>query len=114
MLNGQLKPGYNIQVGTESGFVTTYGIYPNPTDTRILPAVLEQFHHDYNHYPKNLIADKGYGSTENYDDCEKKDIDAYIKYTHWDLEKKKRSKKYRYRWWNFKYDEKHDIFVCSE
>ena len=98
MLNGQLKPGYNIQVGTEAGFITTYGVYPNPTDTRTLPAVLEQFHHDYDHYPKNLIADKGYGSTENYDGCENKNVDAYIKYTHWDLEKKKRSKKYRYRW----------------
>ena len=34
MLNGQLKPGYNIQVGTENNFVTGYDVFPNPTDTR--------------------------------------------------------------------------------
>lgn len=34
MLNGQLKPGYNIQVGTENNFVIGYDVFPNPTDTR--------------------------------------------------------------------------------
>ena len=114
MRNGQLKPGYNIQVGTESGFVTTYGIYSNPTDTRTLQPVLEQFYRDYSRYPENLIADKGYGSIENYVDCEKKKIAAYIKYQHWEMEKKKRSKKYRYRWWNFRYDKRGDHFTCPE
>lgn len=32
MLNGQLKPGYNIQVGTENNFVIGYDVFPNPTD----------------------------------------------------------------------------------
>ncbi len=114
MRNGQLKPGYNIQVGTEAGYVTTYGVYPNPTDTKTLQPVLEQFHRDYSKYPENLIADKGYGSIENYAECEQKSIDAYIKYQHWEVEKKKRSKKYRYRWWKFKYDERKDLFICPE
>lgn len=34
MLNGQLKPGYNIQVGTENNFVIGYDVFPNPTDTK--------------------------------------------------------------------------------
>lgn len=114
MLNGQLKPGYNIQVGTESGFVTSYAVFPNPTDTKTLQPFLDHYKNDYAHYPKSLIADKGYASIENYAKCEEKDIDAYIKYPHWDQEKKKRSKKYRYRWWNFKYDVKSDQFTCPE
>jgi transposase len=36
MRNGQLKPGYNIQIGTENGFVVGYDLFPNPTDTRTL------------------------------------------------------------------------------
>lgn len=28
MLNGQLKPGYNIQVGTKNNFVTGYDVFP--------------------------------------------------------------------------------------
>ncbi|MGQ7323031.1 IS5/IS1182 family transposase, partial [Streptococcus suis] len=31
MKNGQLKPGYNLQLGTNSQFVLAYGLYPNPT-----------------------------------------------------------------------------------
>lgn len=34
MLNGQLKPGYNIQLATENQFALAYDCYPNPTDTR--------------------------------------------------------------------------------
>jgi hypothetical protein len=41
MLNGQLKPGYNVQIGTENGFVLGYDIFPNPTDTRTFKPHLE-------------------------------------------------------------------------
>lgn len=27
MLNGQLKPGYNVQISTENQFITNFGIY---------------------------------------------------------------------------------------
>ena len=33
-LNGQLKPGYNIQVGTENNFVIGYDVFPNPTEVK--------------------------------------------------------------------------------
>ncbi|MBM6686978.1 IS5/IS1182 family transposase, partial [Faecalicatena contorta] len=33
MLNGQLKPGYNIQIGTENRYIVGFTIHPNPTDT---------------------------------------------------------------------------------
>ena len=42
MLNGQLKPGYNIQVGTENNFVIGYDVFPNPTDTRTFIQLLKQ------------------------------------------------------------------------
>ena len=31
MLNGQLKPGYNVQISTENQFITNFGIYQRPT-----------------------------------------------------------------------------------
>lgn len=34
MKNGQLKPGYNLQIATENQFVLHYDVFPNPTDTR--------------------------------------------------------------------------------
>src|SRR5699024_11821021 len=32
MKNGQLKPGYNIQVATTDQYVVDFALYPNPTD----------------------------------------------------------------------------------
>lgn len=37
MLNGQLKPGYNVQISTEKQFITNFGIYQRPTDTLTIP-----------------------------------------------------------------------------
>jgi hypothetical protein len=37
MQNGQLKPGYNVQIATEGQYTLAYDIYPNPTDARTLP-----------------------------------------------------------------------------
>jgi hypothetical protein len=36
MRNGQLKPGYNVQMGAENGFAVGYGLFPDPADTRAL------------------------------------------------------------------------------
>lgn len=36
MLNGQLKPAYNLQIATSNQFITGYQLFPNPTDTRTL------------------------------------------------------------------------------
>lgn len=32
MMNGQLKPGYNVQQSTENQFIIHYEVFPNPTD----------------------------------------------------------------------------------
>jgi hypothetical protein len=103
-----------VQVGTENGFVLSYAIYPNPTDSRTLLSHLDAFEKAYGRNPENLVADKGYGSYENYRELEKRNIRALIKYPHWEQEKKRRSKKYRYRSWRFFYDEQRDEVTCPE
>lgn len=42
MLNGQLKPGYNVQIGVESEYIVGVGLFPNPTDTTTLIPFLER------------------------------------------------------------------------
>ena len=64
MLNGQLKPGYNIQVGTENNFVIGYDVFPNPTDTRTFIPHLENVQNRLGCKFKTVIADAGYGSEE--------------------------------------------------
>jgi hypothetical protein len=64
MVNGQLKPGYNLQVATNGQFVLNYGIFSNPTDTRTLVPFLSDMHSlDLFKY---IVADAGYGSESNY------------------------------------------------
>ena len=40
MLNGQLKPAYNLQNGVDLEYVIWLGIYQNPTDTLTLNNVI--------------------------------------------------------------------------
>ncbi|MBW1606399.1 IS1182 family transposase [Lactobacillus sp. Sy-1] len=65
MRNGQLKPAYNLQIATSNQFVTGFGIYQNPTDTRTLSSFLEQQSTDGT-LGKYIVADAGYGSENNY------------------------------------------------
>ena len=43
MRNGQLKPGYNLQIATEKQYVLAYDLFPNPTDTKTLNPFLDSF-----------------------------------------------------------------------
>ncbi len=43
MLNGQLKPAYNLQHGVDSEYITWLDISPRPTDTRNLDPIPERY-----------------------------------------------------------------------
>lgn len=64
MLNGQLKPGYNLQIATNHQFVIDYDIFSNPTDTRTLVPFLKQM--ACREMFETIVADAGYGSEYNY------------------------------------------------
>ena len=81
MLNGQLKPGYNIQIGTENKFVIGYDVFPNPTDTKTFPVHVDNVMRRLDCKFEIAIADAGYGSEENYDYLEGKEITGIVKYT---------------------------------
>ncbi|MBO8633969.1 transposase, partial [Staphylococcus aureus] len=58
----QLKPGYNLQIATNSQFVLSYDLFQNPTDTRTLIPFLTMIQN----LPEYIVADAGYGSEQNY------------------------------------------------
>jgi hypothetical protein len=62
MNNGQLKPAYNVQIGTENQFFTHVDFFPNPTDFLTFIPFNNSFKARYNKMPKKQIADAGYGS----------------------------------------------------
>lgn len=100
MLNGQLKPGYNIQVRTENFFVIGYDVFPNPTDTRTFPIHPDNVMQRLGCKFKTAIADAGYGSEENYDYLEERKIIGAVKYTSYEKETKRSFKKKKKQEWN--------------
>ncbi len=112
MRNGQLKAGYNVQMGTNNQFILHYTIHPNPTDTRTLKEHVESLEKTCIGKPKNLIADAGYGSEENYLYLQEKEITALVPYNNMRKEQKRSfSKKLSY-WQNWKYNNEEDFFIC--
>lgn len=112
MLNGQLKPGYNIQISTENQFITNYGIYQRPTDTGTLIDYLKSFNRRYGRQSKEIVADAGYGSEQNYKYMLENGMIPYVKYNYFHKEQKRKLKNNPYLQQNLPYDKKRDVFVC--
>ena len=62
MRNGQLKPGYNIQVGSCNGFVVNWSTYQSRNDNGTLIPHLERYERFFNKLLENIGADSGYGA----------------------------------------------------
>ncbi|BCG61364.1 IS1182 family transposase [Paenibacillus sp. URB8-2] len=112
MRNGQLKPGYNVQIGTENQFILAYSLHPRPTDTRCLQPHMEKARQMLGKLPQTVIADAGYGSEENYAYLEKEEIQAVVKYGSYHQEKSKAWKEKVGRIENWAYDEAEDTWTC--
>ena len=112
MNNGQTKPGYNLQIGTENQFITDFGFFPNPTDTLTMIPFLTSFSMRYNRQLKVVCADAGYGSEENYAYMEANGTEAYVKYNYFHKEQKRAFKNDIFRIENLYYNQDEDYFVC--
>jgi len=86
MLNGQLKPGYNLQAGTNNQFIANYLLAQTTADTTTLIDHTEDFIEGYGKPPEILTADAGYGSDENYTYLENHNIEAFVKYNYFHKE----------------------------
>ncbi|MCF7566917.1 transposase [Sabulilitoribacter arenilitoris] len=78
MLNGLLKPGYNVQISSESQFVIHYSIHQTTNDIHTLKPHIASYEYQYETLPDYLTADAGYGSEENYDLLEQKSMQMRI------------------------------------
>ena len=112
MNNGQTKPGYNLQIGTENQFVTDFGLFPNPGDTLTMRSFLDSFSSRYSRVPGEVCADSGYGSEENYAFMEANGMEAYVKYNYFHKEQKRDFRNDIFRLENLFYNVEKDYFVC--
>lgn len=114
MLNGQLKPGYNVQIGTNNQFILNYSIHQSAGDTITLKENLEKFKKIYGRMPQKTIADAGYGSEENYEYLKENNIENYVKYNYFHKEQKRSFKKQIFRAENMPYDKEKDEYICPD
>nr|WP_169710772.1 transposase [Staphylococcus lutrae] len=113
MKNGQLKPGYNLQIATNNQFILAYGVYNKPGDTRTLEPFLNEMKELYGDIPEYIVADAGYGSEYNYtmilDKFEKTPLITYSMYL---KEKQRKYKNNPFITANWEYNEIEDYYIC--
>lgn len=115
MRNGQLKAGYNWQISTSDQFIVNYDIFQTATDFSTLPKHLDGYKKMYDQAPDVVVADAGYGSEENYEDLEKRQIDAFVKYPGFHQQQKAKGKikpKEVFKPQHLFYNEQEDFYIC--
>lgn len=113
MQNGQLKAGYNIQIGTEDQFVVGFSLHRRPGDPGcLIPHLEETKVQRGGRQPQKAIADSAYGSEENYAYLEKEGIEAFVKYNTFHQETKPRHQPDPFAAENMPYAEAQDAFTC--
>jgi len=114
MKNGQLKPGYNVQIATEGQYTLAYDVYPNPTDMKTLIPFLDEIETFFD-LPAHIVADAGYGSQQNYTDIlERRGRLPLVPHTMYRKEQKKKWREDPFNIANWAYDDETDTFTCPD
>lgn len=112
MLNGQLKPAYNLQHGVDSEYITWLDISARPTDTTTLIPFLKDMEQHLPFKYQEIVADAGYESEENYLFMEENGQLAYIKPQNYEISKTRRYRHDISRMENMDYDADRDCYYC--
>ena len=113
MKNGQLKPGYNLQISTNNQYILDYTIHQSSTDTATLEPHLNSHKEQYGSYPQTVVADAGYGSEQNYTFLEQNKIEGYVKYNYFDKDQHGAYiKKHPFAASQLHYNPAQDIYYC--
>ena len=112
MRNGQLKPGYNVNVASASGFIIGNYISPDRSDMATLIPLTERLLRNYS--VGNVVVDSGYESEENYsyyDELENTEL--WVKPSNYEQQKKRKYRNDISRKENMQYDAEKDVFYCA-
>jgi len=112
MRNGQLKPGYNLQLGVEGGYIVGLDISEERSDVQTLLPLLERIEKGSGKRHETITADAGYESEENYKRLEARNQAAYIKPLNYEKSKTRKYKTNAYLRENMPYDPQTDTYTC--
>jgi transposase len=112
MGNGQLKPAFNLQHGVDAEYITWLTIGPQPTDTTTLIPFLKEAEEYLKFKYKNITADAGYESEENYLFLENNGQLSYIKPANYEISKTRKYQQDIGKIENMEYDSENDVYTC--
>lgn len=113
MMNGQLKPAYNLQHGVDSEYITWIDISAKPTDTGTLIPFLKDMEKHLSFRYQEIVADAGYESEENYLFLEKNGQSSFIQPMNYEISKTRKYKKDIGKMENMEYDPEKDSYRCQ-
>jgi transposase len=112
MKNGQLKPGYNLQLGVEGGYIVGVDLSSERSDELTLLGLLDRMEAGLNQRHKAVVADAGYESEENYLGVAAREQSAYIKPQNYEKSKTRRYRNNAYLREHMPYDASSDTYTC--
>ena len=112
MKNGQLKPGYNVNVATVSEYIIGNYLSADRTDTKTFIPFLEKLCEK--HPVKRVVVDSGYESEENYRYVEgHEQLSLFVKPSNHEQKKKQKYQNDPGRRENMAYDADKDEYTCA-
>ncbi len=114
MLNGQLKPGYNAQIGVNSEYITGVDVFSNRTDFGTMVPLLKTMQRQHGKKYKSVTTDAGYERLNNYLYLEANGQMSFIKPANYEQGKNRSFRKQLGRMENMAYDAEEDSYTCAQ
>lgn len=112
MKNDEILPAYNVLIGTEDQFVTNYSVHQKTNDGACFKEHITQLEQHAGCLPQNIIADSIFGTEENSELLEEKEITNYMKFPLYHKEQTRKYKSNPFNKDNFTYDKETDTYRC--
>lgn len=113
MKNGQLKPGYNIQIGVEGEYIVGVDISSERSDQLTFIPFLDRLEKNLNKRYKSVTADAGYESEENYMYLEAKQQKSFIKPQIYEKSKTRKFKTDISKRENMQFNKEDNYYICA-
>lgn len=108
----EILPAYNVMAGCEEQFITGVSVHQNTNDGACFQEHLEHTAPQQPFPPSNIIADSIFGTAQNYELLEQKQINSYLKFPSFHAELKPSYKDKIFLKDNFYYDQPTDTYSC--
>ena len=112
MQNGQLKPGYNVQLGVEAEYIVGVDVSSDLNDTYSLLPLVKRMEEKGGIKHQDVTTDAGYETEETYSGMAERGQTAYIKPQNYESSKKRSFRRNAYLWENMPYDQEKNCFTC--